>query len=143
MWKSKVSFKNIFGGRNKNSAPPPPPPNLSSYVNLNSVSDFAQGFGKMGVQTVIDGFDLISPGFSSTFDKFGGTDYLNLRPTDNQKAGYYTAMALTFLSPAGAEVGAEKLTVKGLRNILKGGKSLLSAGELARMIQCSNYIEKR
>ncbi|MDR7212729.1 hypothetical protein [Flavobacterium piscis] len=90
---------------------------MSKYIGNFVQSDFAQGFGKMGIQTIIDSFDLISPGFSSTFDQFGGTDYLGIRPTDNQKAGYYTAMALTFLTPGGAEAGAEKLAVKGLTNL--------------------------
>ncbi|MFB9110376.1 FG-GAP-like repeat-containing protein [Flavobacterium gyeonganense] len=91
-----------------------PPPNLSNYVDLNTATNFGQGFGKMAIQTVIDGFDTISPGFSHIFDSLGGTDYLGIRPTDDQKAGYYTAMAITFLSPGGAEVGAEKLGAKGI-----------------------------
>nr|WP_315224919.1 hypothetical protein [uncultured Flavobacterium sp.] len=37
-WKSKVSFKNLFGGGNKNAAPPLSPPNMSSYVSLNNNS---------------------------------------------------------------------------------------------------------
>ena len=79
----------------------------------------------MGVQTVIDGFDFTMPGFSSAFDHFGGTDYFNLRPTDSQQAGYYSAMALTFISPGGAEVGVEKLGQKGINQLLKGGKNFV------------------
>ncbi|CAD0009849.1 hypothetical protein [Flavobacterium chungangense] len=80
----------------------------------------------MGVQTIIDGFDVAMPGFSRTFDSLGGTDYLGIKPTESQEGGYYTAMALTFVT-GGAEAGAEKSGVNGLKKginwLLKGGKT--------------------
>ncbi|MDR7212731.1 hypothetical protein [Flavobacterium piscis] len=68
----------------------------------------------MGIQTIIDSFDLISPGFSSAFDKFGGTDYFNLRPTDTQEAGYYSAMALIFIAPGGAKAKVQQYSLRAL-----------------------------
>lgn len=94
-----------------------------SYVYFNIHLLFTcPGFGNMAIQTTIDGFNLFIPNFSSSFDSFGGTDYFNLRPTNSQNAGYYTAMAITFISPGGAEVGTEKLAFKYLNKI---GKNIL------------------
>nr|WP_315224923.1 RHS repeat-associated core domain-containing protein [uncultured Flavobacterium sp.] len=39
-WKSKVSFKNLFGGGNRTSTSPSPPPNMSSYVSLSGNNTF-------------------------------------------------------------------------------------------------------
>ncbi|CAD0007102.1 FG-GAP-like repeat-containing protein [Flavobacterium chungangense] len=92
-----------------------PPPNLSSYVNFKTVSNFAQGFGKMGVQATIDGYTTTFPGIDNIYHSFGGEDFLDLTPTDNQKVGYYTAMALTFVT-GGAEVKVEQYTLRAVES---------------------------
>jgi hypothetical protein len=51
-------------------------------------------------------------------------------------------MAIAFITPGGAEVGAEKFAFKGLGNILRRGKGLLSPGELARIENAATRINK-
>ena len=68
------------------------------------------------METSIDSIDLLIPGFSFTFDYFGGTDYFNMSPTDSEKAGYYTAMALTFITPGGAEAKVEQYTLRAVES---------------------------
>jgi RHS repeat-associated protein len=120
------SLRKIFGGggNNKNHDPAPQP-NRSSYINLNQANNFAQGFTKMAIQSSIDSYSMMVPGIDKLYDFFGGSKVVDLAPTQNQNGGYYTAMALSFLSPAGAESKVESLAFKGLQ---KGGKYVVYHG---------------
>jgi hypothetical protein len=87
----------------------------------------------MGVQATIDGYTTILPGIDNIYHSFGGEDLLDLTPTDNQKVGYYTAMALTFISPAGIEGGI-------IKNLPKGGKTFLQHKIARGGTQTLDYI---
>lgn len=112
-WKAKISFNNFFGGGNDNDAPLP---NFSQYVNV----PFLEGFAKNGLESSLDGFNFAAPGivtaFTKVYEHFTGEKPFNLEPTEDQKAGYYTALAATLLIPGGAEAKVEQYSLRAVES---------------------------
>lgn len=82
----------------------------------------------MAIQTGIDGQNMMFPGVTDLYHLVGGQSFIDTSPTNNENTGYYTAMALSFLTPAGAESKVVRVEQYSLRAIESGFYPVMKSG---------------